>query len=478
LLRVDLAGGSPLAICDVALPRGGAWSGDGRILYGVLSGGLFQVPASGGTPAPLTTLDAARGEGDHRWPQALPGGRFLYSIQSEKPENTGIYAASLAKPGERVRLLATDTNALYAPGGDGRSYLLWLRGGTLVAQQLDTGTLALVGEPHAVADPVARIGRLGAMDVAVSSGGLLLYSASNTLSQFIWLDRTGKSLGVVGEPGEYGTFRMSPDGRRVAAALDRPGSTDLWLLEVERGVSGRFTFNSGGFPIWSPDGRTILYSSGALRNLFRKESSGAGDEQRFSQSPNTQYPTDWSRDGRWVLYFEVTPGTQRDLWVFPVTPEGKPAPDATPRPYLRTPFNERWGRFSPEASPRWVAYESDETGRWEVYIQAFPEPRGATRISTSGGQYPQWSAGARELFYVSLDNKLMAVSLKMEADTVEPSTPRELFPLPPVDTGWSPYDATPDGQRFLVRTTPGQAAQPLTVIVNWPALLKKEAPAP
>ena len=152
---------------------------------------------------------------------------------------------------------------------------------------------------------------------------------------------------------------------------------------------------------------------------------------------------DWSRDGRWVLYHEITPGTQRDLWVLPSTPEGKPAPDATPRPYLRTPFNERWGRFSPEDSPRWVAYQSDETGRWEVYIQAFPEPRGATQISTGGGQYPQWGAGARELFYVSLDNKLMVVSLKMGADTVEPSTPRELFPLPAVDTGYSPYDTTP-----------------------------------
>ena len=482
LLRVDLAGGAPLAICDVALSRGGAWSGDGYILYGMLSGGLFQVSASGGTPSPLTKLDASRGEGYHRWPQALPGGRFLYWVQSEKPENTGIYAASFAKPAARVRLLTTDTNALYAPGGDGKSYLLWLRGGTLVAQELDLGTLTLVGEPHAVADPVSSIGIMGAMNVAVSAGGLLLYSASNTLSQFTWLDRTGKQLGAVGEPGEYNTFRVSPDGRRVAAALDRPGSgsTDLWLLEVERGVSGRFTFNRGHsiFPIWSPDGRTILYSTGAPPNLFRKESSGAGNEQRFSQSPNSQLANDWSRDGRWILYFEVTPGTQRDLWVLPVGPDGKPAPDATPRPYLRTPASESWGRFSPEASPRWVTYQSDETGRWEVYIQAFPEPRGATRISTGGGQFPQWGAGGRELFYVSLDNKLMAVSLKMGADTVEPSTPRELFPLPAVDTGLSPYDTTPDGQRFLVRATPGQAAQPLTVIVNWPALLKREAPAP
>ncbi|MGB7721269.1 MAG: protein kinase [Bryobacteraceae bacterium] len=480
LRRVDLAGGAPLVICDVPAPRGGAWSSDGRIVYGVFADGLFQVPASGGTPALLTTLDASRGEGFHRWPQVLPGGRFLYLVQSGKPENTGIYAASFAKPRERVRLLATDTNVLYTPGVEGRSYLLWLRGGTLVAQEFHPGTLTLVGEPHPVADPVARMGILGQMSVAVSAGGLLLYSTANNLSQFTWLDRTGKPLGVVGEPGEYGQFRLSPDGHRVAAALDEPGSTDIWLLEVERGVAGRFTSNSviTTYPIWSPNGRTILFSSGAPRNLFCRESSGAGNEQRLSQSPNNQFATDWSRDGRWVLYFEVAPGTQRDLWVLPVGPGGESAPDATPRPYLRTPSNEWWGRFSPEATPRWVAYQSDETGRWEVYIQAFPEPRGATRISTGGGQYPQWGAGGRELFYVSPDNKLMAVSLKVGADAVDPSAPRELFPLPTVEVGWSPYDTAADGQRFLVRATPAQAAQPLTVIVNWPALLKQEAPAP
>ncbi len=159
-------------------------------------------------------------------------------------------------------------------------------------------------------------------------------------------------------------------------------------------------------------------------------------------------------------------------------PDGKPAPDARPRPYLRTPFNELWGRFSPESPPRWVAYQSDITGRYEVYIQAFPEPRGRVQVSTGGGQYPQWGAGGRELFYVSPDNKLMVASLKMGANSVEPSAPRALFTLPATEIGWSPYDATADGQRFLVRATPVQAGEPLTVIVNWPALLKQATAAP
>ncbi|MGO9256833.1 MAG: protein kinase domain-containing protein [Bryobacteraceae bacterium] len=276
LQRVDVAGGSPMAICDVALGRGGAWSSDGQILFGTLTSGLFRVPASGGAPSPLTTLDVAHGEASHVWPQVLPDGRFLYWVRSDKPENTGVYAASFAKPAERVRLLRSDTNALYAPGNDGKSYLLWQRGGTLFAQEIKAGTLQLAGEAHPVADPVARAAT-GQMNVAVSASGLLLYSASNTSSQFTWLDRAGKPLGVVGEPGEYSTFRLSPDGRRAAVSRDRPGGNDLWLLEVERGVSSRFTSNSGVnlYPVWAPDGGTIMYRTGVLG-----ESVSQGVERR------------------------------------------------------------------------------------------------------------------------------------------------------------------------------------------------------
>jgi hypothetical protein len=244
---------------------------------------------------------------------------------------------------------------------------------------------------------------------------------------------------------------------------------------VERSVASRFTSNStiNSFPVWSPDSRTIVFNSGSTINLFRRDANGAGREERLTPSPNQQNPTDWSRDGRVVLYYEIGPDTGRDLWTLPVTPEGKVRPETTPQPYLRTLFNESLARFSPEPSPRWVAYQSDETTRYEVYVQAFPQPRGKFRISTGGGQAPQWGVGGRELFYVSPDYKLMAVSLKLGPEAVEPSAPRELFQLPAVDIGWSPYDTAPDGQRFLVRATPQQGAPPLTMIVNWPALLKK-----
>ncbi|MBZ5592238.1 MAG: hypothetical protein LAP39_08380 [Acidobacteriia bacterium] len=236
---------------------------------------------------------------------------------------------------------------------------------------------------------------------------------------------------------------------------------------------------ANGYPVWSPDGGTIVFYTGFSRSLFFKDAGASGSEQRSFDSPNNLLPYDWSRDGRFILYTEVAPGTGTDIWILPVAPGGRPAIDAKPRPYLHTPFYESQGRFSPETNPRWIAYVSDESGRYEVYVDTFPEQRRKTPISTGGGQYPQWGAGGRELYYVSPDFKLMAVSLKPGADSVEPSAPRELFSLPAVDTGYSPYEVAPDGQHLLVRATPQhQAAEPLTVIVNWPALMKRGPAAP
>jgi dipeptidyl aminopeptidase/acylaminoacyl peptidase len=486
LRRVQKSGGEPLPICDVGVARGGVWMSDHRILYGVLTAGLFLVPDSPGAPSPLTTPDTSRGERDHRWPQVLPGGRFLYWVQSSKPDAQGIYAASLARPAAAKKLVSADTNGLYAPGADGKGYLLWLRGGTLVAQELDLASLTLTGETHQIADPVTSVAITSQMNVAVSAGGWLLYRAANTPGQFTWIDRAApekKPLEVVGEPGGYGAFRLSPDGRRVVAVRDRPGGTDLWLLDVKRGVPSPFTFppDSAMYPVWSSRSSTILFTDYSTRNLYRKDSDGASAAERLTDSPLPQYGTDWSSDGRWVLYWEVKPGAQRDLWFLQMTPEGRVVADVKPEPYLRTPYSESWGRFSPEpGGPRWVAYQSDESQRGdEVYIDTFPQRRGKTVISKGGGKYPQWGARGRQLYYVSPDFKLMVVDLTLTANPVVPSAPRALFPLPAVDIGASPYDTALDGQRFLVRAVPEHAAsQPLTVIVNWPALLKKETPAP
>jgi eukaryotic-like serine/threonine-protein kinase len=474
LQQTELAGGVPVTICEGIPWRGTAWSADGQIVFGSLGGGLFRVPASGGKPSQLTRLDSSRGETAHRFPQVLPGGRFLYWAQTVRPENTGIYVAPLANPDQRVLLLLTETAALFVSGGDGRDYLLWLRGGTLLAQEFETAALKLRGEAHAIAGPIPNIGAIGGVPVSASANGQLVFNASGSASQLTFFDRAGKPLSPVGDENLYNwAFRLAPDGRRAAATRDRPGANDLWLLDLARGPTRRFTTASpiNVYPVWSPDSRTILFTTAALR-LFRKDSGGSSDEQRVSDGLYPQYANDWSRDGRFLIYHEIAPGTQRDLWILPFTPEGKIPEGAKPRPYLVTNFNEFYARFSPEASPRWVAYESDKTERYEVYIRAFPEPREEVRISTDGGQYPEWGAGGRELFYVAPDNKLMAVNLTITADAVRPSTPRALFTLPIMDNGWSRYE-TIDGERFLVRAAPQQASPPLTVIVNWPALLKK-----
>jgi hypothetical protein len=474
--RVDVAGGVPLKISETpGLARGGAWTSDGRILFGSFDSGLFQVLATGGNPSKVTKAEAL-GDAWHRWPQLLPGG-FLYQARSDKSGASGVFAASWAKPEEPVRLLDIDSGALYAEAG-GQGYLLWLRGPTLVGQAFDPAALKFSGEPHPVADPVAGgITSLG-QPAATAGSGVLAYSASSPSSQFNWMDRTGKRLGALGDLSEYAMSRLSPDGHRVAALRYTSGGLDLWMLDVARGVASLFPAGSKvSYPVWSPDGKTVVFRYGNS-NLFRKGASGVGSEERLTQSPNIQSSTDWSRDGRWILYHETAPGTGQDLWVLPVTSEGRVAPGSAPKPYVQTKANELRGRFSPESPPKWVAYESDETGNSEIYVQSFPEPRGKIRISTNGGRYPQWGVDSGELFYVSLDGELMAVNLRSGADSLEPSAPRELFPLPAMEMGWSPYEVTPDGQRFLVRATPGRAGAPLTVIVNWPALLKKESPAP
>jgi Tol biopolymer transport system component/predicted Ser/Thr protein kinase len=479
--RIDVRGGTPVAICDPGLIfTGGSWANDGSILFSTLTSGIFRVPATGGTPSPVTMMDESHGEVLFRWPQVIPGGRFLFWVESSKPENSGVYAASLAMPGKHVKLLSADSNALYATGDQGKGWLFWLRGGTLVAQEFNSETFEFAGDVQPIAEGLSASPRRQ-MYAAASANGLLLYGSFDAVTQLGWFDRTGTLLRQLGEPVEsILSFRLSPDERHVIEQRNTGGIWDLWLIDAERGLASRFTTGTGyHHPMWSPDGRVILFSHLGSRSVLRKAANSTGAEQVVIQRPEVSLSiADWSGDGRWALARSTDSTTKSDIWMLPMAPDGSIRQDIAPKPYLRTPFNESEGRFSPGPSPRWVAYESDDSGQFEVYIDSFPESHGRKRISTAGGQFPQWGAGGRELFYLTLDDRLMAVRLTVGADSVEPSAPRELFRLPLPSfrgggIGSSPYQVSRDGRRFLTVISAEEGAQPLTLVVNWPALLKK-----
>ena len=484
LKRVDVAGGAPLLLCDAPIAGngsvGGAWSRDGFILFGAPDG-LRRVPASGGVPMLLTKADAAGQEFGHGYPQFLPDGkRFLYFVPSGNPNTQGIYAASLDRPQDRVQILRTGAKAHYAPPVAGHpGYLLWLRDQTLLAQHFDAGNLRLEGDPTPLAEDIA----LNATRAAFwgSDAGLLAYrnGVNYGNAKLVWIGRDGKRLEIAGPEDNYDSLRFSPEGKRVAVGRsDQGGYDDIWLLEFSRGVFTRFTFDpkDDTEPVWSPDSRQIAFSSNrsGFYQIYRKDSAGAGQEEQLTSGLDNKVASDWSRDGRYLLYTERAPRNGNDLMALPLEGERKPMV------VLQTPFNEGGGVFSPDG--KWIAYQSDESGRYEVYVRAFslaaPAAGGKWQVSTQGGTRPRWRGDGKELFYLAqLDSgrsaRMMAAGIRMTATGVETDTPRELFTLFASPGVASPYDVTPDGQRFLAEElSAGTRLASLTVVINWQARLK------
>ncbi len=490
LKKVDTSGGAPQTLADAPQPTGGSWSPEGVMLFAPnRSGGLHRVPAAGGAATPVTELDSSRQENSHRWPLFLPGGRhFLYMVRSARPEHMGFYAAGLDSRNPR-RVLPTESLAAYAPGlRGGPGHLLYLRAATLMAQPFDSGALQPIGSPFPVAESVmAGTGIYGLALFSASANGVLAYRTGSAVGnmQLVWFDRQGKRLEAVGAPAPQMTPRLSPDGKRLAVARAMPGAgtLDLWLIDLARGnAASRFTFNPAvdWFPVWSPDGSRIVFSSPreGPDSLWQKPSSGAGQEELLHKAAfgSGIFAADWSVDGRFLSYSQQSPKTGLDVWVLP-GPGGPPG-DRKPFPFLQTEFSESAPRFSPDPQgPRWIAYQSDESSQPEVYVQSFQPVAGAGgkwQISTGGGTAPIWRRDGKELFYLAPDGTIMSVDIQA-GSSFQAGVPRA-FPVraPAFADALVRYDVTADGRRFLVVTAAEESGpSPIVVVTNWTAGLKR-----
>jgi Tol biopolymer transport system component len=458
LRRVDAAGGAVQTLADVSLPLGGSWSRAGVIVYAPAPGGpLLAIAASGGAPKTVTHYES--GQLAHLEPRFLPDGRhFLYAYLSSLGEAHS-EVASLDST-DATSPLGGAVGALYAAPG----YLLFVRSGTLMAQRFDAANLALSGDPTPIVDAVSTATTPDASD----NGTLVYRSGGATLTQLLWLDRSGRTTGVAAPAAVYHNIALSADGTRVA--FDREGSTtqDVWILDLERGVTSRLTFATGfsNVPLWSPDGRTVAFAS--LHDgidIYRRASNFSGSDEPLAElhANAIMFPSDWSSDGRYLTYYRTMPDSRLDEWVLPLD-------GGEPRALLHEPFSESQAQFSPNG--RWLAYVSDESGVPQIYVQSFPGLSGKWQVSNAGGTQPRWAHDGTELYYLAPDRKLMAVSVTT-GDTFEVRGTEALFATS-LDVGdqRQTYSVAPDG-RFLLNVPVGTSTAPLTVVLNWPALLKK-----
>jgi eukaryotic-like serine/threonine-protein kinase len=463
LKRIDIVDGARQVLANATNGQGGTWSREGTIVFApTAQGGLFKVPARGGESVPVTRPDTQE---FHLGPEFLPdGSHFVYLLQGGSAP--GIYAGSLDGTSPK-RLASADSKAVVSPTG----FLFFLRQTTIFAQSFDFKRQELSGNPFPV---VGQVG-VGAFGGGFSAAaGIVAYrSGSASLSrQLKWLDRSGKTVGTVGGPdiADVQDLELAPDGKRVALSRTGNGNRDVWLVDVARGESTRFTFNAAADQgaTWAPDGNRVVFASNRKRtyNLYWKLSSGAGPEELLLESDLTKVPNDWSSDGRFLLFRNTDPQTGYDLWVLPTSGENRTFP------FLKTPFAELNGRFSPDG--KWITYQSNESGQFEIYVQPFPGPGGKFQISTGGGTQPRWNKNGKEIFYVSLDSKIMAAGVKLSPDSqsLETGTAVALFPVRiasglPGISRWQ-YAVSSDGQRFVVNVAADEGTtSPITLIYNW-----------
>jgi Tol biopolymer transport system component len=467
LKRIEVNGGVVQTLSNAPLGLGGAWNQDDLIIFaptGITP--IFRVPAAGGTPVAITRLEAPR-QRTHASPQFLPDGRhFLYDVAGS-PDARGVYVSQLDGTDTR-RLLDVDGGAVYRSPGS----LLFVNQGTLFAQRFDPVRLALTGDPSALAEHITVNAALKAA-LSTSKAGPIVYRAGSgeIKRQFVWMDRSGKEIGKVGDSDSASPNgpSMSPNGRRVALFRTVNGKQDIWLLDVERGVLSRVTSDAtvSNYPIWSPDGSSLVFGSnskGGL-DLYDKPATGAEREKPLLETQQLKTALDWSSDGHLLMYRRLDSETSYDIWALPLGGDRKPFP------VVRTDFDERDGQFSPDG--HWVAYQSNSSGRFEIYVQPFPGPGSIERISINGGAQVRWRGDGKEVYYIAPDGRLMAVPIRLATNgqAVEAGSPVPLFAThvggARQGIGRQQYMVSRDGQKFLMNTVTEDTPSPITVILNW-----------
>ena len=473
--KIDAAGGPPETICEVSGGAvGGTWNRDGVILTSSPSTGILRVSQAGGVPEPVTRPDPSQGEFGHLRPWFLPDGQhFLYVTRTASQNGPSIFLGALNGK-VRKRLASSRQAGAYAPPAPGSSHghLLYLQNATLMALPLHASRYEPAGEPFRVAQEVGSFLAQGFF--SVSPNGTLAYrtGGSSDPSQLVWFHRDSKSATPFGPPGNYRGLALSPDDKRVAVDRTESGNRDIWILDAARGVPSRFTFDAANdlSPVWSPDAFRLAFASerrsgATARDIYVKDSNGAGQESLLFDSGRPAIPLHWSPDGRHLLFGVIDPKTQSDLWVMPL-PDGKPVP------YLAGPFYEDQGQFSPDG--RWVAYMSNESGANNIYVQSFPAGAGKFQISTTLGNEPRWRRDGKEIYYTGPQG-IMAVEVKtspkFESSVPKPIGRPEIYQQSAYNSPFR-YDVTADGKRFLLIAPVATAAAPITVVLNWQSALK------
>lgn len=492
LKKVAVAGGPVLTLCEAVSGRGGSWSRDNVIIFSPNNSGVSiqSVPAMGGVP-----VDVIKTKGNQRFPVFLPDGRhFLYL---RRDDEKGIFVGSLDGT-ENRRVSADVSGALFAPASqpDRPGHLLFVRGTSLMAVPFDPGTAQVVGQVFPVADGVALSTPSSYLPASVSANGVLLYATGGSgaaqITQIGWYDRSGKLLSFVSAPGAVSNPALSPDEKMVLFSRVNGNGADIWLHDLNRGTESRVTTDSSSnvTPFWSPKGDRIVFASNrtGVYNLYWKAANSDQPEQLLLPNMITDIPTQWTQDGRFIVYFELTPNSKRDIWVLPA---GASAADRKPFPFLQSEFDELFGQLSPDE--HWMAFTSDRSGRREVYVRQFPSGDSEWPISIAGGQAPRWKGDGKELYYQAADGKMMAVAIKKSSrgarPAFEPAIPVALFDTHMVSEAsvagsqnlnsasvQFEYTVTADGRRFLMNTAsvaPTASAQHLTVVTNWLTALKK-----